>query len=71
MKDIEVTLNAIINYLGDHIKASSESWNFKGLDSNGFNVKALLELIYYVNPELFAGIKSAVEARDKNNERVD
>lgn len=71
MKDIEVTLNAIINYLGDHIKTSSESWNFKGLDSDGFNVKALLELICYVNPELFAGIKSAVEAREKNNERVD
>lgn len=71
MGDREITLNAIINYLTEHIKPSNESWDFKGLGNKGFDVKELLELIYYVNPEMFAGIKEYVTNNEEgNNERV-
>lgn len=71
MGDREITLNAIINYIGEHIKLSNESWSFKGIDTDSFSATDLLKLIYYVNPEIFAGLKAQLQEKEEvNNERV-
>ncbi len=71
MGDREITLNAIINYIGEHIKLSNDSWSFKGIDTDGFSATDLLKLIYYVNPEIFAGLKAQLQEKEEvNNERV-
>jgi len=71
MGDREITLNAIINYIGEHIKLSNDSWSFKGIDTDGFSATDLLKLIYYVNPEIFAGLKAHLQDKEEvNNERV-
>lgn len=51
------TLRAIALYVADHIQTSNESWSFKGLADKDFSVKALLQLIYYIDTDLFDRIK--------------
>ena len=71
MGDREITLNAIINYIAEHIKLSNDSWSFNGIDSDGFNANELIKLIYYVNPEIFAGLKAHLQEKEEGeNERV-
>ncbi len=59
-----IMLNAIINYISEHLKLSDISWSFKGLDTDhNFNPIELLKLIYYIDPETFARMKKYVEEK--------
>lgn len=71
MSDREIMLNSIINYIGDHIKLSNESWSFKGIETDGFSATDLLKLIYYVKPSIFEELKVQLQEKEEgNNERV-
>lgn len=65
----EALLEAILNYIEDHIKIEDENdrnWGFKGIRFKDFSELDLLKFIYYICPGIFNSL--ALSAKNDKKE---
>ena len=69
-KDREILLDAILNYIEDHITEDTDDcWgSFKGVKTSDFSASELLSLIYYISPYTFNSLKYTIKKAKEENE---